>query len=287
MYIFDEHAGKRSYIPLEEYEQLVAFNKQTSLIGFDVKIFGNEGIQKRISELETFEQKKGFIFVAEKLWLLDILNGEFDCENNRYYRWLEKRLYNIFPNNFSFVEYEHQTEIHPRKIWKLKIETKELGLNFKEFTHLNLNFPKELEILIYGSEQCLSPSHLVAAYEFMHDLEYMMEVLSIDPGSYRKCDILSIETIVQENPYFWSLNQISEYGAEFDVWLRYRGWVRKKQELLEKLLEEKESGCESSSSEISRQEEIIAKNTRNKINTTLVFITIASLITAITSISQW
>lgn len=218
--------GKRTSIPQPEYEALVLQSKQKTLIGDKGKIFGDIDIKKRIADLEALEQSKGFVFVAEKLWLLDVLSEKFDGGHFHYHKWLEKKLFETYPKSLSFSEFEPEIDYYPNKAWKLAIDSKPAQLNFSCFEHRGLNYPDSLDVFIYGSQKGFSPAHLVTAYEYMHDLEYMMELHNQDPSPYQKNDIMNIAVVSAENPYRWTINLMSEYGSEWDTYFNFRTYGR-------------------------------------------------------------
>jgi len=221
MYIFDEHRNVRRYIPPDFYEELISSQKGKSLIGMSLYQISGEYIDKRIFELAKNEIDHGFVYVAEKLWLESFLASGRKLEYVRYSSWLGVNFFESFKESMTFLKYEIQRGDWPEYVWSIDLMSKELGLNFKELNYDSFDFPDEFEVLILGSSENLSAGHMVSAYEYLHDFEYMLERLSNRLKFEESAYVESIEVITDENSYFWTLN-LADSGGVWDVWLNNR-----------------------------------------------------------------
>ena len=215
----------RKYIPPAEYEALVGGQRNYTCIGLDLTGYG--GIERRIAELEDLENKFGFVYYAEKLWLKDYLKkeGEDICH---YALWLTKMFQEVWGVSFTYLNPgSHFTYgILPQSHWRVLLESPASFLpTFSEIKNPAFERPEEirdLEVIILGDKEAFYPMYLIKAFEFLFDLPYIIAVLPNDPRGYAPVGITGLEVCNPENVMWWELNVVSEYGAVFNYTLLQR-----------------------------------------------------------------
>jgi len=206
MNIIDTHKAIRKFIPVAKYEELIDSVRDSSLIG--AYISGID-VNPRINHLQSLESDLGFVYVGEKEWLQR--KDEFPI----YSGWVREVLATSQDLTTRYVEYDDEGKYWPRNVFEIALDTKHIKLNFDEITHSSYFFPDELIINVACINDEVSLSHLVSAFEVIHDLEYILSIVSLSANAVVQDNITSIDLVSIEEPRLWSIFQEGD-GLEFD-----------------------------------------------------------------------
>jgi hypothetical protein len=206
MHILSTHKPIRKFIPVTKYEEMIDSARDSSLIGSYVC---GIDVNPRINYLQSLESDIGFVYVGEKEWLQR--KNEFPT----YSSWVKEIIATSPDLTTRYVEYDDEGKYWPKNVFEINVNTRRIKLSFDELTHSSYFFPDEVIINVACISDEVSLSHLVSAFEVIHDLEYILSVVSLSD----KCDvqdhISSIDLVSIEEPRLWSIFQEGS-GLEFD-----------------------------------------------------------------------
>ena len=213
MNIQHESASFRKYIPTFAYFQLQENQRSKSYIGMSLSHAEEAGIRRRIRSLEALE-KDGFVYVGEKCWL------KFYLENNRsnhfesYDRWISHHFENFLHLDFQISPGRDGPTTVKRKA---ELDTDGLMLDFSDLRNPAFFPVDDLEIMIGGDMEGMSPVFMVKTFEFLHNLEYALSTVTYKPPGDNKVSVTGIDVSNPVDPSRWELNVMSEYGSEWDI----------------------------------------------------------------------
>ncbi len=213
MNLLDEYRNIRKYIEPEIYEELVAQERKKTRIGFCVIGWS---VDDRIEELQSLEDKFGFVFLGEKAWLS---NFKETGEHPIYSSWLENIVFKKYEDCITIINYNEDKRYWPEKVFQIVIDTNKYVLSFKDSIISNYIYPDKLILNVTSKHNSVSLPHLVVAYELIHDFEYILNAIS----KTKTDDMLieSIDIVSKDDPRAWIINQDS-FGCVWDMPVRGR-----------------------------------------------------------------
>ncbi len=216
------HSDKlRRYIAPDTYFSLTEEQRRRSFIGMNLSFSNETVILNRINQLEQLEEK-GFVFFGEKNWLTSFLSSSRPSDMEGYDQWVTKnfREYLRLPFEISTEHTEPDT-----LLWCAELDTIDLLLGYADLKNPGFLEIAEMEIIIAGNTESPHPSHLIKAFEFLHDLEYAISTVRYQPKGGREISVTGIEITNPIDPSRWELNVISDYGSEWDfTMVNGRAW---------------------------------------------------------------
>ncbi|MDG9671803.1 hypothetical protein ONV78_28970 [Hahella sp. CR1] len=213
MNLISSHKDIRKNISIDNYEELVCVQKAKTRIGFCVQGWS---VDDRIQELEELEKDYGFVFMAEKEWLLDYRDKG---KQPVYSLWLKEKMWDLLASNIYIIEYDGDPRWWPEKVVQFSVETKGLLFEFSEELEIDCIFPKTLVINVPYINESVSLPHLVVAYELIHDFEYILQSISIYKNA--NMEVESIDILSMDDPHAWLINQNGD-GCVWDMPVRGR-----------------------------------------------------------------
>lgn len=198
---------------------MVLFN---SLINKNIRQLSDSEIIQRKQTLFQLEEVHGFVFLGEYAWLDDMTGT-----TNRlsYQQWVSKVFEDELKLDFSYVNYGPYPGF-PDMCWKAVMDKPGRYLPcFEELINPAFEPMSEvthIELHVFGDQQEISQLHLSKAFDFLFDLEYMIDLLPKEEGQGGPVGIEGIDVMHPENPSEWELNVFSGYGAEFDFMFKGR-----------------------------------------------------------------
>ncbi len=215
MNVFPASKAIRRFISFEDYASLIEAQQHQTFIGECLMGYAEDGIKARIRALTRLEVDHGFVYVGEKQWLERYLKSGKRATLSRYHYWVKRALFDGMGLTFSYVEYSENPHL-PARVWKAEFDASSYGLGFEALNNLAYAPVEELELYVFGQEAGLSPAHLVKAFEFMHDLEYIVAAMPAGRGDRAPLMIEGLEVTNEEEPMRWELNVVSEYGSFYN-----------------------------------------------------------------------
>ncbi|ENP0866261.1 TPA: hypothetical protein ACMD2S_004368 [Vibrio parahaemolyticus] len=213
MNLLSEFNKTRKFIEPEKYEELVELQRSKTRIGFCLLGWS---VDDRIDELQTLEDELGFVYLAEKAWLLDFKEtGEYPL----YSLWLENTIWKDLESSSHIVELVEDKRYWPEKVFKVVIGTQKYALDFKDKIPSDYIFPESLELNITCNHNSVSQPHLIMAYEIIHDLEYILHSISKNYSSDTLIE--SIDVVSKDDPRAWLINQ-GDGSFDWDMPVRGR-----------------------------------------------------------------
>jgi len=205
-----------------EYAKLFVELSKGSQIGLGVKVYADEVAERRIKVLEHAEVEHGFVYVAEKAWLISFLESNRSDKIQRYSSWVS----DWFSENlreFSRETYGPESKDYPDYCWVSEIATKDRLTTSSVLENSDFVTRDVLKLSVFGSNTHIHPSNLIRLYEFMHDFEFILKTMKYprkenDPP----LDIIELEVCCEENPMTWAIIVRSEYGSVFDLYFANR-----------------------------------------------------------------
>ncbi|USH03688.1 hypothetical protein K6Q96_06760 [Grimontia kaedaensis] len=213
MNLFSNYKDIRKKISKDEYEELVRVQKTKTRIGFCLLGWS---VDDRIEELEALEENYGFVFLAEKEWLLDYRDHG---KQPVYSLWLKDKMWDILAGCINVVEYGEDPRWWPEKVVQFSINTEELFFEFSESIASDYILPKILVVNVPYLNGSVSLPHLVVAYELIHDFEYILQ--SISKYNNAEMQVESIDILSMDDPSAWLINQDGD-GCLWDMPVRGR-----------------------------------------------------------------
>ncbi len=180
----------RDFIEPEHYEEIFDSQRTISFTGTALSVFSSADIEKRIAELEQLEQDKKFVFVGEKHWLKKFLEESRNIKFSRYHQWVKFQLIDVLGIKFSLSPFSVKDDF-PKECWLATVDVstyliKSDKLDSKQF---EIDTPEELELMVCGNNDGISPAHLIKLYEYLHDYEY---IIGRDVFKNRNADFLYV-----------------------------------------------------------------------------------------------
>jgi len=215
MNIFPSCKTIRRFVSPEEYASLIDAQQYQTFIGECLIGYAEDGIKERIRTLTHLEIDHGFVYVGEKQWLEQYLKKGKSAELSRYHYWVKTLLFDVLGLTFRYAEYSKNPHF-PARVWKAEFDVSRYGLGFEALNNPAYAPIEEIELYIFGQEEGLSPAHLVKAFEFMHDLEYIVAAMPAGRGGSAPLLVEGLEVTNEEEPMRWELNVISEYGSSYN-----------------------------------------------------------------------
>jgi hypothetical protein len=215
MNVFPSSSETRRYIPPKAYAALVNAQQFQILIGECLIGYSEDGIKQRIRQLDQLEAELGFVYVGEKQWLSQYLESGKSSALARYYYWVKNIFFDVMRLAFSYADYSLNPHL-PSKVWKADVDGSVSRLGYEALFNAAYSPIEELELLIFGNEQGMSPTHAIKAFEFIHDLEYILAAMPSGQKERAPLLIEGLEVTNEEEPTRWELNVISEYGSSYN-----------------------------------------------------------------------
>ncbi len=215
MNLFPSCETIRRYVSPEEYASLIYAQRHQTFLGECLIGYAEDGIKERIRTLDKLETDCGFVYVGEKQWLERYLENDRSPELSRYHYWVKTLLVDGMGLEFSYTEYSKNPHF-PGKVWQAEFDGSEYGLGFEALNNPAYGPIEEVELYVFGDEEGLSPAHLIKAFEFMHDLEYILAAMPADRGGRAPLFVEGLEVANEEEPMRWELNVVSEYGSIYN-----------------------------------------------------------------------
>lgn len=215
MNVFPSCKTIRRFVSPVEYASLINAQHYQTFIGECLIGYAEDGIKERIHTLTKLEIDHGFVYVGEKQWLEQYLNSSRSEELSRYHYWVKMLLFDVMGMAFSYADYSENPHL-PTKVWKAEFDGSRYGLGFEALNNPAYAPIEEVELYIFGQEAGLSPAHMVKAFEFMHDLEYILAGMPTGRGDRAPFWVEGLEVTNEEEPMRWELNVVSEYGSIYN-----------------------------------------------------------------------
>ncbi|MEO1518168.1 MAG: hypothetical protein AAFV95_24315 [Bacteroidota bacterium] len=157
----------RKFIPIAAYFDLCAQQRNRSFIGCSLRNCSQDTIDKRIKELEALEER-GFVYLGEKNWLVSFQRSNRPHTLAQYDAWVKNNFDSHLGLTFELTTEEWQG----LNIWSADLLLAPYSLAFDALKHPSYRLPETLEIFVLGNESRPASSHLLPAFEFLHNLEY-------------------------------------------------------------------------------------------------------------------
>ena len=232
----------RQYIPWDDYLKLHEQQRQLSLCNCSLQNIAQDTILNRIRELEALESI-GFVYVAEKKWLLSYVHNLHQLAHAHYADWLFCIFQTVIvdkPLKWGVYEDEqgHTSEQY-QNIWCATAGNTKLLPWFSELKSAevmeSLLLEGELAIEIYGPADKPHPVALTRTFEFLHDLPYYLELAktTLCTQDYN-ADIEGVSVIEAGSDFNCSLI----YGTDYESGLSIEFKNRKRQNYTDDLFEQ-------------------------------------------------
>ena len=144
----------RCFIPPDEYFAKAEFHRKHSLCNKDLTQIKKSILKKRLADLLEDEEMNGFVFVGERLWILDYLDENSGRSFAKYDDWLFQRFkQDILKTPFDWGTYNDRqndelTNEENINIWKGKLKNLEFMPDFPEIKPETFYFWESFDISI-------------------------------------------------------------------------------------------------------------------------------------------
>jgi hypothetical protein len=177
--------------------------EQRSLIGIsDLSLVQ---IHDRVSELERYESRFGFVFCGEKQWLLTVgSNGQI----GPYEVWVHSQFEDVI---FAGQGLTRKDEDKLGVCWQGYSEDLSYFVAFDELKHPSIKMDNLL-LTVPGTETGPASDHLIVAFQIMHNLCYYLHHAGQKMSKISE-DLFLDEIVVGPEKGFWTMDLINEYGS--------------------------------------------------------------------------
>lgn len=200
----------RRFIPFHEHEALSYEQQSRTLTGRYLSTEPREILEARIAALKDQEAASGFVYRGGRRWLEAFLqSGRFI----RYDEWV----FDLFAEleiTFAYVDYS-ETAGFAKKAWFGELSAALIPVD-EGVLKPTFSLDTTLELSVFGTAEGPAPAHLVELYACLGCFDAVAAMLSDAHTAQTAVEITGVALMHPAFPQVWSVELMSEYGAEWD-----------------------------------------------------------------------